>query len=219
MALKALFYPCGTKENPISFDSLYIPYIYKEIYFDGIYIDILNNQKDMTIIDVGSNIGITVQHFQPHARKVYAIEPLSAHYEALKMNKEYNKWDNVEIFQLALAGKDGKVTMHPLGSNMTCTSYTNDYGQGGEEVEAQTFETFMKKNKIDKVDFCKFDTEGSEDDILRSEGFKNVCEKIKAIEVEFHNTDWTELVKYMLGLGYEARRFACSAIIVLFTRP
>lgn len=210
MALKALFYP------DVPFDTLFIPYIYKEIYFDGVYIDILNGKKDMTIVDVGSNIGITVQHFRDYAKKVYAIEPLAAHYEALKKNKEFNGWDNVETFNIAIAGKDGEVTMHPLKSNMTCTSYTNDYGDGGETVKAQTMETFFKENNIEEVDFMKFDVEGAEDDILLSEGFINVADKIKAIEIEFHHKDWTKLVEHMIKLGFQARRYECSAIVVLF---
>ena len=60
--------------------------------------------------------------------------------------------------------------------------------------------------------------EGAEDLILRSEGFKKVAEKIKAIEVEFHYPTWAQLVQYMTELGYQARRYESSAIIVLFTR-
>ena len=86
--LGALFYPKEDDNgNKIPFDNLYIPYIYKEIYFDGVYIDILNGRKDMTIMDIGANIGVTVQHFQPYAKKLYAIEPSPEHFEALKKNK------------------------------------------------------------------------------------------------------------------------------------
>lgn len=216
--LGGLFYPVKDGDREIPFDSLFIPYIYREIYFDGVYIDILNGRKDMIIVDVGSNIGVTVQHFKDHAKKVYAIEPLSAHYEALKKNKEFNNWDNVETFKLAIAGKDGEVTMHPLNNNMTCTSYTNDYGNGGENVKAQTMETFFRENNIEQVDFMKFDVEGAEDDILLSEGFINVADKIKAIEIEFHHADWMKLVEHMMKLGFQARRYECSAIVVLFTK-
>lgn len=213
MPLKALFYP------DVPFETLFIPHIYKEIYFDGVYIDILNGKKDMVIMDVGSNIGVTVQHFRDYAKKVYAIEPLSTHYEALKKNKEFNGWDNVETFQLAIAGKDGEVTMHPLPNNMTCASYVNNWGQGGDEtVKAQTFETFFKENSIDVVDFVKFDVEGAEDDILFSPGFENVAHKIKAIEIEFHHNDWMKHVTHMEKLGFKARRYECSAIVVLFIR-
>ena len=211
--LKALFYP------DVPFDTLFIPYIYKEIYFDGVYIDVLNGRKDMVIMDVGANIGVTVQHFKDHAKKVYAIEPSPEHFEALKKNVEFNKWDNVELFNLALADKDGEMTLNQNDKNRTCNSIVLDYGGTGVKVKTMAFDTFFEKNKIEKVDFCKFDVEGAEDLILRSEGFKKVCEKIKAIEIEFHFSTWPLLAQYLESLGYTARRYNTDAIIILFSRP
>jgi len=219
MALGALFYPKGTDEKPVSFDSLFIPYIYKEIYLEGIYVDMFNVNKEQVVLDIGANIGITVQYFRDYAKQVYAVEPSTENYEALVKNIEHNGWTNVKPFKLALADKDGEMTLHTHTGNRTCHSLTNDYKMGGETVKTVAFDTFINDNKIEKVDFCKFDVEGAEDLILRSEGFRKVCEKIKAIMVEFHHPTYTELVKYLISLGYEARRYNSSAIVVLFTRP
>lgn len=217
--LGGIFYPTEDNfGNTIPFDTLYLPYIWKEIYFDGVYVDILNQRKDMTILDIGSQIGLTVQHFVPHAKKVYAVEPSSESFAALKKNKEFNNWDNVEIFNMALADKDGEMTLNHNPANRTCNSLTMDFGQGGETVKTMSFSTFMEENKIDEVDFCKFDTENSEDMILRSEGFKNVAHRIKAIEVAFHNAQWPQLAQYMESLGYRGRRYPCAEILILFTR-
>ena len=210
--LKALFYP------DVLFDSLYIPYIYKEIYFDRIYADIFNQNHDMIIVDVGANIGIVTAYMRDYARKIYAIEPASEHFEALKKNKEFNGWDNVEIFKIAIADKNGKMKLNKNSNNLTMHSLTIDFKQDNELVETMTMDTFFGKNNIENVDFMKFDVEGAEDLILRSEGFKKVAPKIKAIEVEFHLPSWQELVKYMMGLGYQARSYKSSAIIILFTR-
>ena len=216
--LNALFYPAGTEEKPIKFDSLYIPWIYKEIYFDGIYTDVLNQKKDMVILDVGANIGVVTQHMRDYAKKIYAIEPSPEHFEALAKNKEFNNWDNVEIFNAALADKDGEMTIFSLDSNRTCNSLTNNYGQGGSSTKTFRFDTFMNDNGIDKVDFVKLDVENYEDILLRSEGFLNIADRISAMEVEFHNPQWTKLVEHLIGLGFEARRYECSAIVVLFTK-
>ena len=210
--LKALFYP------DVPFDTLFIPYIFKEIYLEGVYVDIFNQKKDMTILDVGANIGVVTHYMRQFAKKIYAIEPSPEHFEALKKNKEFNKWDNVEIFNLAFADKNGKMNLNINPGNRTGNSLILDYNKGSVEVETMRFDTFMEKNKIKEVDFCKFDVEGAEDMILRSEGFKKIAHKIKAIEVEFHFPNWQELVKYMLELGYTARRYESSAIIILFTR-
>ena len=213
MSLKALFYP------DVPFESLYIPYIYKEIYFDGVYADIFNNKKDMVVIDVGANIGVVTQYMRDYCKKLYAIEPSTEHFEALKTNKTFNKWDNVEVFKLAIADKDGEMTLHNNVTNRTCHSLTLNYGQKSEKVKTMGMNSFLKKNKIKEVDFMKFDVEGAEDLILRSDEFRKASSKIKAIEVEFHHPTWNELVKYMMEMGYEARRYESSAIIILFTRP
>lgn len=214
--LGALFYPTKDQSGTdIPFDSLFIPYIYKEIYFEGVYIDILNGKKDLTIVDVGANIGVTVQHFQPYAKKLYAIEPSPEHFKALEKNKEFNKWNNVELFQYALSDTNGEMSFSQNKHNRTM----NGLAQSGEfKVPTKSIDTFFEENSIDTVDFMKFDPEGAEEQILRSDGFKKVAEKIKAIEIEFHHPNWTELVEYMISLGYQARRYEASAIIVLFFR-
>ena len=219
--LGALYYPKGTKKDPIPFDSLYIPWIYKEIYFDGIYADVLNQKKDMVIIDVGANSGLVTQHMRDYAKKLYAIEPSPEHFEALEKNKEFNKWDNVEVFNVAMADQDGEMKLNINTINRTCHSVATDSGHGytkSKTVKTVRFDTFMEENNIDEVDFVKFDVEGAEDMILRGSGFYNVHDKIKAIEVEFHYPTWNLLVEHMIKLGFTARRYDCSAVVVLFTR-
>lgn len=213
-SLKALFYP------NVPFDTLFIPYIYKEIYFDGIYIDIFNQAEpnSMTIIDVGANIGVVTQHMQPYAKKMYSIEPSSEHFEALAKNKEFNGWDNVEIFNMAIADKDGEMELRKHDGNRTCNSIVLQYGGESQKVKTMAMDSFFKENNIDEVDFMKFDVEGAEDLILRSEGFKKVAKRIKAVEVEFHFPSWPQLVDYMIELGYKPRRMNSDAVVVLFTR-
>lgn len=218
MALGALFYPKGTEEHPIHFNSLFIPYIYKEIYIENLYIDILNTRKDLTIIDAGANIGIVTQYMRDFAKKVYAVEPSSEHFEALKANKEHNKWDNVEIINAAFADKDGEMTLNYLPGNRTSHSLINNYKQGGQTCKTVAFDTFFAQNNIEEVDFMKFDVEGAEDMILRSEGFLKVAPKIKAIEVEFHYPTFPSLVEHLMKLGYKERRYTCDAVVILFTR-
>ena len=211
--LKALFY------SDVPFEQTYIPYIYKEIYFDGIYVDVLNQKKDLVIIDVGANIGIITDYMRPYAKKIYSIEPSTEHFEALKQNKEYNKWDNVEIFKLAISDKDGEMDLSLNMKNRTCHSLVEDWQfKKKEKVKTMRFDTFMKENKIGEVDFVKFDVEGAEDMILRSEGFVNIAQKIKAIEIEFHYKTFPGLIKQMESLGFQGRRYDCSSIVVLFTR-
>lgn len=217
--LGAIFYPTeDINGKAIPFDNLYLPYIWREIYFEGLYVDIVNQRTDMVILDIGAQIGLTVKYFREHAKRVVAVEPSGENFKALTANKEHNKWDNVELVQAAIADKDGEMMLNTLEQNRTCHSLINDYHQGGEKVKTLAFDTLFEKYNIDNVDFCKFDVEGAEDMILRSEGFKKVAPKIQSIEVEFHYPTWPQLVEYMETLGYKARRYQSSAIVVLFYR-
>ena len=209
--LGKLFHP------DVPFDSLYISSIYKEIYSEKVYADIFNQNYD-TVIDIGANIGIVTQYMREYAKKVYAIEPASEHFEALWKNKEFYNWDNVEIFKIAIADRDGEMKLSKCNENRTMHSIMTDYHQGWELVKTMAMDTFFYKNNIDNVDFMKFDVEGAEDLILRSKGFKKVVSKIKAIEIEFHLPFGKELIEYMVGFGYKAKKILADATIVLFTR-
>jgi FkbM family methyltransferase len=213
MSLGALFFP-----NTVPFDSLYIPYIYKEIYLEGVYIDILNQKKDMVIIDVGGNIGIVTNYMRPHAKKIYTIEPSAEHFEALAKNKEFNNWDNVEIFKMAISDKNGEMKLNYCPNNRTSHSLTLNYGGDGEMVKTMTLKSFLEENKIEKVDFMKFDVEGAEDSILLNPEFDEIANKFDAIEVEFHFPSYPTIIEHMMKLGFKARRYEASAVIVLFFR-
>lgn len=219
MSLKALFYP-----GDVPFDSLFIPAIYHEIYYDGIYMDVLNvldkEKKDPVIVDVGANIGVVTQYLREHAKKVYSIEPAKEHFEALSKNKEFNKWDNVEIFNCAISDKDGEAELRLFSSNRTSHSlmFKKQPGEKSETVPTKTFMTFFKENKIDHVDFMKFDVEGAEELILPSKDFAEASKIISNIEIEFHFQDFPKHVNHLIELGYQARRYPCSAVVVDFNK-
>lgn len=237
--LKALFYP------DVKFETLFIPHIYREIYLEKIYADVFKNKQpgSMTIVDAGANIGIVTHYMQPYALKLYAIEPSSEHFEALAANKEFNNWDNVEIFKVALADKDGEMNLAQNTQNRTMhslmVSNRHDRGTGKlilydgisdkpmisvrgydikTKVSTKSIDHFFEENNITHVDFMKFDTEGAEDLILRSEGFKKIAHMIDAIEVEFHFKTWMNLVEYLAQFGFKTKRLASSAKVVLFFR-
>lgn len=217
--LGGIFYPTKDKDGKdVIFDSLYLPYIWKEIYLESVYIDIFNTKKDMVVIDIGAQIGLVTQYMRNFAKIVYSVEPSTESFTALKKNVEYNKWTNVVPIKAAIAEKNGEMTLNLNNNNRTCHSLNMNYGQGGEKVRVMDFETLFKENNIDKVDFVKSDVEGYEDVIYRSESFLKVAPKINAIMMEMHFPTFPKLVEHMLSLGYKARRYDSSAIVILFYR-
>jgi hypothetical protein len=85
-------------------------------------------------------------------------------------------------------------------------------------VKTQTFNTFFKENKIDHVDFMKFDVEGAEESILCAPGFADVAPRIKSIMVGFHYPSFPKIVDHMIDLGFRAKRYPSSAVIFLMER-
>ena len=216
--LKALYYP-----GEVPFDQLYIPAIYHEIYYDGIYHDVLNvldkEKKDPVIVDIGANIGITAQYFREHAKRVLAVEPSREHFEALKKNKEFNKWDNVDVVKCAIADKDGEMDLKYCEGNRTSHSLILDHpGETKETVPTKKLMTLFKENDIKHVDFMKFDVEGAEDLILPSDDFEEASKIIDNILIEFHFPTFPEHVNRLIKLGYQARRYPCSAIVIDFNK-
>lgn len=217
--LNALFYP-----GNVPFDKLFIPAIYHEIYYDSVYLDVINvldkEKKDPIIVDLGANIGITVQYFRDHAKKVYAVEPTTENYEALKQNKKFNHWDNVELFKLAISSQDGEGEMRIYSKNHTSNSlvFRDPIDREFETVKTQKLMTFLNENKIKHVDFMKMDIEGSERALLMSPDFEEASKIIDNVFVEFHDSSFPIQVNHMIDLGYKARRYPCGAVVVDFAK-
>lgn len=223
MGLSALFYPNGTEENPIKFDDLFIPYIYNEIYFDGVYMDVVNMLKhtksEPVICDIGANIGVVTQYLRQFG-KVYSVEPSKEHFEALSENKRFNKWDNVELFNYAIADKDGELEFHHNKDNLTCNSLVMGFkNEFSDKVRTRGMMDFFKEAGITHVDFMKFDVEGGEEMIIPSEQFKEAMQMTDCIEVAFHLQDFTKHLKTMRDIGFKtARRYQCAEILFCFTK-
>lgn len=169
------------------FKNSFIPNILEEVYRDRVYAPFLEGQKDLIICDVGGNIGITSYYFKDFAKTVYCVEPSKQHLECIEAMIKQNKIDNIKVCPVAISNHDGtekfyhspNTTMFSLKDTVTDK---NDF----EEVETQTFETFMKNNDIDHIDFLKLDVEGAEDLVITSDAFIKMAPKIKVIMGEYH---------------------------------
>lgn len=176
------------------FDASFIPHILKEIYIDRVYVPYLMGRKNLTIVDWGANIGLTAQYFSNYAQKVYAVEPSARHLIALRYLINFNKLSNVVVCPYAISNVDGKTKFYH-NDNVTMYSLKDTVNNKAdfEEVETVTVDTFLKREKIDNVDFLKLDLEGFESEVVTSKGFKDNAEKIQTILGEWHQ--WTAMSK------------------------
>ena len=135
-------------------------------------------KKGNTVIDVGANIGYyTVLSADKVGKtgKVYAFEPDKVNFEILKKNIEANNLKNVEIINVAVGSKVGKLKLHKSKENLGDHKlYGND--KEIEEVEIIKLDDFLKDKKID---LTKIDTQGWEPEVI--EGAKKIISKNKPI--------------------------------------
>jgi FkbM family methyltransferase len=187
------------------FKNSYIPDILEEVYVKKVYDPFVLGKKDLTIVDVGANIGLTAFYFSDYG-KVYALEPSKQHFEVLTEMIKFNKLDNVFPFKRAISNVTGQTKFyHNDNSTMFSMESIVNKKDDFEEVETLTLEDFMKQEKLEKIDILKLDVEGSESKIIVSDGFKNVASKIKVILGEYH--DWTEMNKNMFQRTFEELGF------------
>ena len=165
--------PLTEYEANIQFTEIFVRDCYKQAL----------RKKDMVIIDIGANMGLTALYFKDHAKVIYAIEPSSQSYQALVENTK--AYPNIKTFNLAIAHENGPVKLHTNDSGGVPDSV---FGNGGIEeiVQGVTLEKFMTDNNIDHVDVLKVDCEGAEYLIFPSFEFKRMAPKIDFIIGEAH---------------------------------
>ena len=160
-----------------------------EIYLDKIYQPVFRDKKDLTILDVGAFIGLTSYYFSRFAKVVYAFEPSLAYFDLLSRMLVFNEIKNVLPFRLALYLENNQFPFYHSKLNHTSSSLNavvNVDNQPSEIVETITLDKFFTEQKIEHVDLLKLDVEGSEIEILSSQGFKKVAERIDNLVIESH---------------------------------
>lgn len=191
------------------FEDSYIPHILKEIWIDKVYEPFLHGKKDLTIIDVGCNVGLFTHYASKYAKQIYALEPAQRHFDVMKYMFMYNGIKNVTPIQKALSHKNGKANFFH-NDNVTMFSLNPAVNQKGikEVVYTITFDKLFEDLKIDHVDFMKVDVEGSEAEIFGSQGFDKVAGKIDVIMGEYHQ--WATINPNLFGTYFTDRGFDFS---------
>ena len=216
--LKAIFY------RDLFEDCL--PQIFDEIFIKNVYQPYFNGKKDLTVLDVGANIGLFTLYAYPFSKKIYAIEPATDHFETLNKFVEFNKMDRVTTIKKAISSKDGEAelyhclntTMHSLFKPLVDQfnqDYEKAYNRKHEDMEIEkvptvTLATLFKEQNIDQVDFLKLDVEGEEAKIFSHSSFEEVATKIKTVFTEVHT--WNESNINIVRSSFIDRGFSVNKV-------
>jgi FkbM family methyltransferase len=157
--------------------------------------------ENITVVDIGANIGTFSFWIYPFAGRIYAIEPTNAYYTMLETIK-HNKLDKIKAYECAISSGTGKRWMK---------GEVNKDGHGGEwsfkdsggnftkEVQTYSLKEFMDKEGINYIDILKIDTEGAEYEILNAGDFPK--DRVHTIIGECHG-DTQAVVEKLEELGF-----------------
>jgi FkbM family methyltransferase len=105
-------------------------------------------------------------------------------------------------------------TMYSLYSNIKGSESLKVTGK--EPVKLKRLDTFFKEQKIEHCDFMKLDVEGVEYEILGSDSFKNVSDKIDQLVVESHTYSGrhpSQIIDALKLRGFEVSQIPNEAIL------
>tara|TARA_Y100000310_G_scaffold344875_1_gene460187 strand:+ start:7609 stop:8415 length:807 start_codon:yes stop_codon:yes gene_type:complete len=141
-----------------------------------------------TVLDIGGHVGsfsILVAK-RNKSGKVFVFEPDDVNFRILNENLKMNHIENVLPVKKAVSFKNGKKELF-LDSNQEAHSFFSKSKNPEKiSVDVISLSLFLKKEKIEKVDFLKMDCEGAEYEILYNLSDSDL-EKIKKISMEYHN--------------------------------
>ncbi|MBN2354055.1 MAG: FkbM family methyltransferase [Spirochaetales bacterium] len=153
-----------------------------------------------TFFDLGANIG----YFSLLASKlvggdglVYSFEPEIRNFTYLSRNKELNDYTQMHPYNNAVSDKEEMIKLyicpydtghHTINQEAGIISYetTTDYNRKdivARDIAAVTIDSFVAKNKIDKIDLIKMDVEGAE--FLALNGMRRTLASNKSIKMIF----------------------------------
>tara|TARA_B100001029_G_scaffold131341_1_gene110232 strand:+ start:347 stop:1093 length:747 start_codon:yes stop_codon:yes gene_type:complete len=170
--------------------------VLKEVWLKNIYdqFGVKVDDGDL-VVDIGAHVGIfsTYAAQKNKSGKIFSFEPFKDNFNRLKFHKELNKISNINIYNLAISGENGKKFFYINSKNSGGNSFIKDIYRNKEIiVETIKLTDFCKKEKIRKIDFLKMDCEGAEFEIFeKDESFLKI---VKKIIMECHPIDGKNII-------------------------
>jgi FkbM family methyltransferase len=149
-------------------------------------------------LDVGANIGVYTKELSALAGptgKVKAFEPVQETFAALSANVRRLGLRNVEVYNLAISDRQGRVSMSiPIREDGLPNLYR------AEICEGQSVECVPLDSLTEPVDFIKIDVEGHEFEVLKGAAELLRCYR-PSLLVE---TQQQSVFSFLADLGYSA---------------
>jgi FkbM family methyltransferase len=186
--------------------------------------------KNPIFFDVGANIGSyslsLINHFPDS--KIYSFEPNPNTFKKIKKDTLQK---NIKFHNIGLGSVPGNNIIYDY-KNSSGTEHAsiykevfpeiyNDDSIAGISFVSETIDVFCKLNEINKIDFLKIDTEGSEFDVLKGASVMLANNNISIIQFEFNKMNVISRVflrdYYELLKNYNIYRITSKKLIPMPT--
>lgn len=178
-----------------------------------------NLKKDMTVLDLGANIGfysLLARSVVGPGGNVYSFEPFPENISLLRQSIHENKFENMTLIEAAVSDKSGESFLYL--SPDACSEhsmldldfdYNKNQSQKKLKIQALNIDDYFVSFD-DKIDFIKMDIEGSEFRAL--DGMKKTLEQNQQISImtEFWPNGFRkdgkapqDFLKRLVDLGFE----------------
>ena len=143
--------------NTTSFSS----FILRQLEVEDIYGFFFKGKKELTVLDLGANVGLFSIHVADACKKVYAVEPTPSHFQILQKN--IRGLPQIEPLNHAVSVEDKQIDFFLHEDNSTMNSLVQrTNGERKISVNGLTLKSLMASIGNPTIDFCKVDIEGSE---------------------------------------------------------
>ncbi len=163
--------------------------------------EIIELRDDPVILDLGSNIGLTIVHYKhlyPKA-SIYGFEMNEENFRLAKYNTKdfadvylHNQavWIHNDGVQFALNSDFDSFSIKPESENSLKNS---------EIISSTTIQKILDDNSLGNVDFLKMDIEGAEEAILDQEDLEWL-QSINSLNIEMHFDEGNDKMDHYLNI-------------------
>lgn len=160
-------------------------------------------------LDIGANIGgyaLALAAKAGRNARILAFEPQPDVFDRLVFNIAINPFGTVKAMALAVADRDGEVTLFldPANQGEASVKIVNQGGAGRVRVPARALFGIVQEERLDHIDAMKLDVEGAEDIILQR-FLSDAPESLwpRAIVLERGESRWSlDLLGFLESKGY-----------------
>lgn len=189
---------------------------YEKVESETIFsvIDLLAKDKNLTVFDIGANVGwysLTIKNHLP-ASVIYSFEPSPITFSRLKNNMVLNGQDTDRVFNIGFYDQKDQMEFYYDVEGSGGSSFKNLRERENVKkiiVDVDTIENFVKENKVEDLDFIKCDVEGAE--LFVFKGGIDFIKKTKPVIFSEMLRKWSakfsytpnDIIELLKSIGYE----------------